>query len=99
MAAADCRLAAVSSSSLEDDYPFDGGDGSFVEVAAVLSGRGAEPATERPVHGLSRAEPAGAGDLLDGGVGALQETAGCLQADRLDVVGRGDPHLCLEHPA
>ena len=62
---------------------------SVAEVAAVLSGRGTKPAAERPVRRLGRAERAGAGHVLDGGVGGLQETAGCLEADRLDVVGRG----------
>jgi hypothetical protein len=37
--------------------------------------------------------------LLDGGVGAFRETVGCLEADRLDVVGRGGADLCFEHPA
>jgi hypothetical protein len=31
--------------------------------------------------------------------GALQETTGCLKADRVHVVGRRDPHLRLAHPA
>jgi hypothetical protein len=40
--------------------------------------------------------PAGFGDLLDGSVGGLQESAGGFEADGFDVVCRGDTNLGLE---
>ena len=67
--AADLPVCGCCHQALRTTAPCDGGDVSLVEVAAVLSGRGAEPATERPIHGLGRAEPAGVGHLFDGGVG------------------------------
>ena len=63
---------------------------------AVIAWGGVEPPAEGPVHGLGCSEAAGSGDLLDGPVGALQESAGGFEADGFDVVRRGDAHLGLE---
>jgi hypothetical protein len=93
-----CPRSVTASRSQAHSVP-NSGERGLVEVAAVLPRGGAEPATERPVHGLGRAEPAGARHLLDRGVSALQEPAGCLESLSLDVVGRRGPHFCLEHPA
>jgi hypothetical protein len=55
-------------------------------------------APEGPVHGLGCSEPAGSGDLFDGPVRGLEESACGVEPDSFDVVGRGGTDLGLEDP-
>ena len=65
---------------------------------AVLAGCGVEAAAEAAIHGLGRAEAAGIGDLFDRPVGGLQESAGGLEPNGLDVIRSGGADLGLEYP-
>ena len=72
------------------------GRGTAAEVVAVVAWGGVKAPAERSVHGLGGAEAAGLGDLFDGSVGGLEETAGGLEPDGFDVVGCGGADLGLE---
>jgi len=69
----------------------------YAEVVAMVPGGGIQPSSEGSVHGLGGAETGGPGDLGDGAVGGLEESARRLQADGLDVAGGGEADLGLEH--
>jgi hypothetical protein len=69
------------------------------EVASVVAGCGVETPPESAVHGFGGTEAADPGHLFYRAERGLEETARSFEAGRLDMVGRGDPDLGLEHPA
>ena len=73
--------------------------GCSAEVLAMVAGGRVEPSPKCSVHGLGGAEAGGPGDLGDGAVGRLEETAGRLEADCLDIASGGEADLKLEYSA
>src|SRR3546814_7423618 len=57
------------------------------EAASVLGWGGAQRAQEGAPHGLGGAEAAGRSDRVDAVGGVLEQPAGGLDADALDVAG------------
>ena len=55
-------------------------------VVAMFAWGGVEPSAERPIHGFGCSEATGFGDLFDGSVGGLQESACGVEPDGFDVV-------------
>ena len=66
------------------------------EAGAVVGRGGADPAGEGAAHGLGGAETAAGRDELDRIGGLLEELAGALHPQRLDVGRRGHPGLAPE---
>ena len=67
-------------------------------MVAVFAGSGVEPSLEGAVHGLRCSEATGFGNLFDGPVGGLKESACGVEPDGFNVVGCGGTYLSFEHP-
>ena len=65
-------------------------------MVAVFAGSGVEPSLEGAVHRFGCSEATGSGDLFDGPVSGLEESACGVEPDGFDVVGCGGTYFGFE---